>query len=86
MYTIIKDMLFCKYKDIFGEPGTGIHALRYFDIAVWDVVMTIIGAIAFSLQFRFNILPTMIGFFLFGIIMHRLFCVRTTIDKLLFIF
>ena len=77
-------MFFCKYKNIFGEPGTGIHALRFFNIAVWDVVMTIIGAIAYSLLFGTNMLHTIVLFFVFGIIMHRLFCVRTTIDKIIF--
>ena len=34
--------------------------------------------------FSFNILKITVLLFLLGIILHRLFCVRTTIDKLLF--
>jgi hypothetical protein len=77
-------MLFCQYKDVFGAPKTGIHSRRLISMAVWDIVMTLIGAIMFYLVFRTNLLFTIIGFFVFGIIIHRLFCVRTTIDKLLF--
>ena len=32
---------FCKYKDILGKPGEGVHSYRLFDIAVIDVVLTI---------------------------------------------
>ena len=77
-------MFFCQYKDMFGAPNTGIHSRRIFDIAVWDVVLTLIGALLFYIRYRTNLLFTIIGFFVFGIVIHRLFCVRTTIDKLLF--
>jgi hypothetical protein len=46
--------------------------------------MTIIGAYLFSVITQYPFLYSVIGFFLLGIISHRLFCVRTTIDKLLF--
>ena len=32
---------FCKYKDILGKPGEGVHSYRLFDIAIIDVVLTI---------------------------------------------
>ena len=32
----------CKYSDIFGKSRTGIHSYRVFDIAIVDVVLTII--------------------------------------------
>jgi len=69
---------------MFGEPNTGIHSRRMFNIAVWDVVLTFIGALLFYARYRTNLLFTIICFFVFGIVIHRLFCVRTTIDKLLF--
>jgi len=80
----IQRMFFCQYKDIFGAPKTGIHSHRMFNLAVWDIVLTIIVACMFYARYRTNLLFTIIGFFVFGIVMHRLFCVRTTIDKLLF--
>jgi len=74
----------CKYKDLFGKPNTGMHSYRLFNIAVADVVMTIIGAYIFSWIFKFSFPITLAIFFLSGIIIHRLFCVRTTVDKLVF--
>ena len=74
----------CKYKNALGIPGQGIHSFQIGGIAVADVVMTIIGAIIISWITKFNFVNTLIILFLLGIILHRAFCVRTTVDKLLF--
>ena len=83
-------MSLCKYKNLFGEVNTGIHTVRIFNVAIVDVLFTIIGGILiqfFLLRvFSFYIDLTLVLIILFslGILLHRLFCVRTTIDKLLF--
>ena len=78
-------MYFCKYKDIFGKIGEGIHSIRIYNIAIFDVILTIISAIIIHKIFPyFSIYTTVFLLFILGIIMHRLFCVRTTIDKFLF--
>lgn len=74
----------CKYKDALGIPGKGIHSYRLFGVAIMDVIMTIIGAFIFSFFFKTKFAYTLITLFLLGIFLHRMFCVRTTIDKLLF--
>ena len=74
----------CKYKDIFGEPGQGVHSFRIFNIAIVDVLLTILGAFLISYFMQINFGKTLLVLFILGIILHRLFCVRTTIDKLLF--
>jgi uncharacterized membrane protein len=74
----------CKYKDILGVPGKGIHSYRIFGIAIADVIMTIIGAKILSIIFKWKFMYTLIGFFLLGIVLHKLFCVNTTINKLIF--
>jgi hypothetical protein len=74
----------CKYKNILGIPGKGIHSYRVGGIAITDVIMTIIGAFIISFFSGWNFIYTLIGLFILGIILHRLFCVRTTVDKLLF--
>ena len=74
----------CKYKDVLGKPGTGVHKYRLFGIAIVDVTLTIIGAYLIAIFFKWPILYTTFGLFILGIFFHRLFCVRTTIDKLLF--
>jgi len=77
-------MNLCKYKNLLGIPNKGIHSYRFMGIAIADVIMTIIGAIIISFLFKVSCVFTCISLFILGIILHRLFCVRTTIDKLLF--
>ncbi len=73
----------CQYKNIFGEPGKGVHSYRLFGVAIVDVIFTIIGAYYISKFYQFPFSYTLLSLFILGIILHRLFCVRTTIDKLL---
>lgn len=77
--------MYCKYSDIFGKVKSGIHSYRVFDIAIMDVILTIIGAFLLQLLFpTINFFVILLMLFVIGIGLHRLFCVRTTIDKLLF--
>jgi uncharacterized membrane protein len=74
----------CHYKDIFGRPNEGAHAYRIFDIAVIDVIATIVVAFIVARIFGIVFWKTVILFFIVGIISHRVFCVRTTVDKWIF--
>ena len=74
----------CKYKNILGVPGQGPHSYRIFNIAIVDVLLTIILAFIISYLFKISFVKTSIILFILGILLHRVFCVRTTIDKLLF--
>lgn len=75
----------CKYKNFIGEPNTGSHKwLRIFDISMSDVFVVIIGATILAYLMKWNIPRTILGMFILGIIIHRLFGVRTTVDKWLF--
>ena len=78
--------MLCEYSEIFGKIGEGVHSYRVFDVAIIDVVMTMIGAYFLQKTFlkKYEYYEVSLGLFLLGILMHRLFCVRTTIDKLLF--
>ena len=77
-------MNLCKYKDIFGKPNTGVHSYRIFNIAIVDVLLTILVAFIIARLIKKPFWIVLLILFLFGIILHRLFCVRTTIDKLIF--
>jgi uncharacterized membrane protein YcaP (DUF421 family) len=78
-------MSLCKYKDIFGKPNEGVHSYRIFNIAIVDVLATIFVAYIIYLFIpKYNFFFILICLFLLGIFLHKLFCVRTTIDKLLF--
>ena len=74
----------CKYKDILGQPGKGVHSFRIFNVAIVDVLLTILASYIITYLIKVNIYYSLIGMFILGIISHRLFCVKTTIDKLLF--
>lgn len=74
----------CIYKDIFGKPLKGFHSIRIFNIALIDVLCVILFAKILEKYFSYNFNNSIIFLFLFGILLHRIFCVRTTIDKLLF--
>ncbi len=74
----------CKYKDIFGRPKEGGHSFRIFDVAVIDVVFTIIGGVLIARWLDVAIWKPVLVLFILGILLHRLFCVRTTVDKILF--
>ena len=77
---------FCKYKDIFGKPKEGAHSYRIMNIAIVDVLATILlaKAIQYYIIPETDIWLILAGSFLSGIILHRVFCVKTKIDKLLF--
>jgi hypothetical protein len=74
----------CKYKNVLGQPNKGIHSYRLFGVAIVDVIMTLIAALLISYFFKYSFINSSIFLFVLGILLHRLFCVRTTIDKLLF--
>ena len=83
-------MNLCKYKNIFGEIGTGAHSIRIFNIAIVDVILTILGGILIQtillqwFHIYIELTIVLVSLFILGIILHRMFCVRTTVDKLLF--
>ena len=77
--------MLCEYKNIFGEVAQGVHSYRIADIAVFDVVATIL--LAFVIHYvwpKYGFGYILLCLFLLGIILHHLFCVRTTIDKWIF--
>ena len=77
-------MSLCKYNNYFGEPGKGVHSHRIFNIAIVDVAMTLIGAVIISYLSGIKFIWSALGLFLVGILLHRVFCVKTTLDKAIF--
>lgn len=71
---------FAKYSDIFGLPKTGIHSYRIKNIAIVDVLATVIMSGILSYTLNYNFIVVFIILFILGIIMHALFCVDTTIN------
>jgi len=76
----------CRYKNIFGRPGKGIHRFRIANIAVVDVIFTFILAYILQVVFfeKYHYLSILLVCLLSAVIIHRMFCVKTPIDKFLF--
>ena len=69
--------IFSQYKDILGVPREGIHAIRLFDYAIIDIIMTFVGAVIISYFFKINLIFMFLYLFILGQYLHILFCVET---------
>jgi hypothetical protein len=82
----------CKYSDIFDKPNSGVHKYRILKtknwegIAIVDVVATIFLSFILKALFfkKCSLLNINLYLFILGIIIHRIFCVKTAIDKIIF--
>jgi len=75
----------CAYKNIFGKPREGWRkTYRFMDISYIDVLVTLLFCVIISWITQYSFLIVTLVIFLLGIFAHRIFCVRTTIDRLLF--
>ena len=84
----------CKYKDIFGKPGEDVHSDRIFTsvknpngkdgFATVDVVMTVIACLIIAYVEGWNPLVVLIVAILFSVLVHKAFCVDTTLTNLVF--
>jgi len=82
--------MLCQYKNIFNEPKKGVHSHRIFNIAIVDVLATILGAYIFYILiynkysiFDYNFIKCLFVLFLLSIFFHWLFCVDTTVMKII---
>ena len=71
-------------SNIFGAPGTGIHSVRLGGLAVADVVLSLVLALCITLTTGRSMISVSLCVFLAGIALHRLFNVRTTVDRAIF--
>jgi hypothetical protein len=77
-------MRLCPYKHALGEPGKGVHSVRFAGLAVFDILGTIGGGYALAKLTGKSVYEMTLIFFFTGIILHRAFCVETTLDRVLF--
>lgn len=76
--------MLCSYHHVFGEERKGFHSLRMFDVAVGDVLLTLLLSLFVSYVSKISIITTTIIIFIVGIIIHRIFCVNTKINSMIF--
>ena len=74
----------CQYKDIFGQPNTGIHSIRLFNIAMVDLLATVLLGVFIKNTFKvkLDLIYIILILVLVSIPIHMLFCVNTTLTKL----
>jgi len=70
-----------QYKDIFGKPNEGVHSYRLFDVAIVDLLLTILLAFLISYFFLGNVFKNFIYasicLIFIGMLSHRAFGVKT---------
>lgn len=69
--------------NLIGVPGEGIHSYRIFNIAYMDVIVVLLAAILIAWVMKWNYMKTIIGIFILGIGVHRILCIKTSVDKAL---
>lgn len=74
----------CPYKSLFGDPNTGVHSTRVFGLAAVDVGATIAAAAIISVFSKIHFVKVLLVLVILGIVLHRFFCVNTTVNVLFF--
>ena len=77
-------MELCRFRDALGRPREGFHAPRLCGVALLDVLGTIFLAYILHRLSRWPWAASLLAMFALGVLCHRLFCVSTTLDKILF--
>lgn len=77
-------MNLCKYRNIFGAPNTGVHSYRIFGLAFVDLALTLAMAYLIHLGTAYSFWKVSVVLVALGVVVHRLFCVRTPLTKLVF--
>ena len=67
----------CQYKNIFGAPGTGVHATRIGGFAAVDVALTLILIVIIAAITGASLIATTVVVGLLAVLLHYLFCVQT---------
>jgi fatty-acid desaturase len=83
-------MNLCEYKNILGEPNTGVHSYRIGQgifnkdgFALVDIVMTIISALIIGKITGTGFTLVFVLLMVMSIALHALFCVDTTTNAIL---
>ena len=74
---------FSKYRDIFGQPNTGVHASKFKGTSLVDYSLSIALAFLITALTNWPLVLTTIGVLIIGIILHVLFGVNTEAVKAL---
>jgi hypothetical protein len=75
-----------KYKDAFGHAGfkTGFRKYRILGVSIFDLVVVMVLCIFLAWFTGYSYWLTLAVILILGVLVHRAFGVRTTVDKFLF--
>ena len=76
--------MLCEYKNLFGAPLVGFHRDRLMGFAQNDIIGTVMLAYIISKYANVTFIRAFIYCILFAIVIHKLFCVNTKLNILLF--
>jgi hypothetical protein len=76
--------MFFENHPLIEEKGTGFRRYRFLGVVIFDTVLTFAAACIISYVLNSPLYLTVIVGFLTGIVVHRIFNVKSTIDKLVF--
>ena len=76
--------MICKYANLLGIPGKGIHKIHIGGVAIVDLLLTLGLALLLSLIPKSPPLTIwIIILLLLSIIIHNIFCTKTSVSNLL---
>lgn len=76
--------MLCKFRYIFGEERKGFHSFRVLDVAIGDLLLTILASLCIAYVYKVNFFVTLLVALIIGIIAHRLFCVNSKLNTIIF--
>lgn len=68
-------------KNLFGQPGQGIHSTRILGMAAVDLGLTVVAAYLLSRWREIPFLYSFFGLFLAGEVIHYVLGVKTAVIK-----
>jgi len=84
--------MLCSFKNMLGKPGEGLHSWRIGGkkgtiqgIALVDIILTLFLSILLKKFYpKSKLVVIFILLWVVAILVHKLFCVETSVNKLLF--
>jgi hypothetical protein len=71
-------------RNLIGTVNKGVHKYKIFNIAVFDVIVTIVSAKLIAVLFKKYFICILLCLLKLSIVVHRWKGVRTTVDRYLF--
>jgi hypothetical protein len=71
-------------RNLIGTVNKGVHKYKIFNIAVFDVLVTIVSAKLIAVLFKKYFICILLCLLKLSIVVHRWKGVRTTVDRFLF--